>query len=356
MKRDLFSFRAAVVFSLVITILMHLFIALVILFGRNVLLADGAGEMHRDHSPEMEMWQMLLSLLSVFLFCLIIFIINFKILKAELKRYRLFTIITASVVATVVLTCLLVNAQLFLSGADLGEYYARTLLGNMIKDFMLTLVIVFTSQILYLTQKKQQIAFENEQLLAENIKSRYEKLKSQVDPHFLFNTLNTLNTMIKVDPDRAQEYVQKMSSVFRYTLQNKEELKLEDELKFTRDYCLLMQIRYGDSLVFRFDTDKKYDCWHIIPLSIQTLVENAIKHNIITKRQPLTVTVATHDNDTLTVSNPLQVKKESEPGAGIGLANLTERYRLRFGREVEVSCCHDVFRVTLPLIERKTNL
>jgi len=352
MKKDLFSYRAAACLSLVITVLMHSFFGLVFLFGRNAMMSEGAPEeLSHQHGPEMGWEWMTISLVSVFIFSFLMFLINFWVLKAELKHHRLLAILTASIVGTIMITYSLLHIQIYLLNIDFGDSYNRMVLGNMMKDFLLTIIIIFTSQILYLSHKKQQMALENERLMAENAKSRYEALKNQVDPHFLFNTLNTLNTMIKVDPDKAQEYVQKMSSVFRYTLQHREKITLEEELQFTRDYCLLMQIRYGDSLIFQFDVAREYYPYHIIPLSVQTLVENAIKHNVISKRQPLTVTISTGEDDTLCVSNLLQVKKEAEPGEGIGLANLTERYRLRFGREVEVMCNDAAFQVTIPLIK-----
>lgn len=307
----------------------------------------------QDHrqGPELGWEWFFLNMLSVFVFTFLMFQLNFRILKADLKKHRILVIVILSVVSSFILSALLVHIGIWFFGLKLGEHYWQNLFGNQVKDLFLTLVVIFISQILYLSYKKQQIALENEKLMAENMKSRYETLKNQVDPHFLFNTLNTLNTMIKIDADRAQEYIQKMSSVFRYTLQNKEETLLEDELKFTLDYCLLMQIRYGDSLVFDIRTDKKYNNYLMVPLSIQTLVENAIKHNVITNRQPLTISIYTDDNQRLTVVNPIQVKKEAEQGEGIGLANLTERYRLHFQQEPEVSCIDNTFKVSLPLIK-----
>jgi len=329
---------------------MHIFFLIIYFFGRNAVVPEDRPAMH-DMRP-LDLMQVLASSVTVFIFVFLIYVLNFKILDSEIKKHKTGIQILASIIGTVILTYFIVHVQIFLFEIDYGEHYHKYLAGNMVRDFFLTLIIVFSSQILYLSYKKQQIAIENEALIAENMKSRYETLKSQVDPHFLFNTLNTLNSMIKVDPDKAQEYVQKMSSVFRYTLQNKEETTLEEELKFTSDYCTLMQIRYGESLSFEFDIDKEYLKYYIIPLSIQLLVENAIKHNVITRRQPLEVKVQTGENGSLVVTNPLQLKKEPEQGEGIGLANLTERYRLRFNREVEVVCTDNIFRVTLPLINK----
>lgn len=351
MKRDILTYRTAATLSLIIALLMHTFFLIFIVFGRSLFLSESMHIPPDKPVPAFDPLRMSISFVSVFIFCFLLYVLNFKILQAEIRKYRIAIIVLASVVATVIISIVMTNVHMSIFDAERPPHYLKIIMGGMMRDLFLALVIVFTSQILYLSYKKQQIALENERLLAENIQSRYETLKNQVDPHFLFNTLNTLNSMIKLDTDKAQEYVQKMSSVFRYTLQNRQEISLEEEIKFTRDYCLLMQIRYGDSLVFNFDIDPKYNSYHIVPLSIQTLVENAIKHNVITKRQPLVVTIATTENEMVQVSNHLQEKKESERGEGIGLANLTERYRLRFQRDIEVTRSDKVFQVAIPLIK-----
>ena len=157
--------------------------------------------------------------------------------------------------------------------------------------------------------------------------------------------------MISIDPPKAEEYTQQLSEVLRYTLQNRDVTQVGNELEFTQSYCNLMQIRYGDCLRFEFEIDPNYSSYHIIPLSVQTLVENAIKHNVISNRSPLTVRIFTSDNDTLTVENKIQPKKEQATGEKIGLTNLAERYRLMWRREIEVESDGECFRVTVPLIK-----
>ena len=167
----------------------------------------------------------------------------------------------------------------------------------------------------------------------------------------MFNSLNTLQLLIETDENEASDYVRKLSSVLRYTLQSKEVVTLADELDALKAYCSMMQIRFGDNLVFDFQIDPKYLGYKVLPLSIQGLVENAIKHNVISKKQPLKIQLATEENDVLRISNPIQPKLKTESGSGIGLANLSERYRLQWNKNVEI--CNDgkSFVVILPLIE-----
>jgi LytS/YehU family sensor histidine kinase len=264
-------------------------------------------------------------------------------------KIRILLLVIITIAVTFLMSYLFSNVQLHFR--DFGPYYKPFIRGNIVRDLIIAFFILLTSQLMYLSQKQQQTALENKTLMAENMRTRYEALKNQVDPHFLFNSLNTLNALIKIDADKAQQYVQQLSYVFRYTLQNKEIISLEEELKFTQAYCHLMQIRYGDCLRFEYQIDSRFNNYTIIPLSLQTLVENAIKHNVVSAKQPLTISFVTTGKGTVSVSNPIQLKKESESGEGIGLANLSERYRLMWQQEVIVTQNDGIFRVEVTLNE-----
>jgi len=198
--------------------------------------------------------------------------------------------------------------------------------------------------------RNQQVLVENQRLVAENIRNRYEALKHQLDPHFLFNSLNTLDGLIGFDDGKARQYLQNLSSTFRYTIQNKEITTLKDELNFVECYAYLMKIRYGDNLNIQYAVDEKYNHYFIMPVSLQMLIENAIKHNIINDKHPLTIHVETTENDGIKIVNAIQPKINTVAGEGIGLANLVERYQLLFGMDVVITKT-DVFTVEIPLIK-----
>ena len=212
-------------------------------------------------------------------------------------------------------------------------------------------VIVFLSTLaISIFTGIQQTRVENQRLAAENIRNRYEALKHQLDPHFLFNSLNTLDGLIGFDDDKARQYLQNLSSTFRYTIQNKEITTLKDELNFVASYAYLMNIRYGDNLNIQYAVNEKYNTYYIMPVSLQMLLENAIKHNVINDKRPLTIHIETTENDTIKVCNTIQPKINIEAGEGIGLANLVERYHLLFGMDVVITKT-DVFAVEIPLIK-----
>ena len=216
--------------------------------------------------------------------------------------------------------------------------------------FRASFVVFLSTLFISYFVRSQQARVENQRLLAENIRNRYETLKNQLDPHFLFNSLNTLDGLIGVDDEKARQYLQNLSSTFRYAIQNKDITTLKDELIFAEGYAYLMKIRYGDNLIIRYDVDEKYHHYHIMPISLQLLIENAVKHNVINDRYPLAIDIETTDRNTIRVSNEIQPKLNAEKGEGIGLANLVERYQLLFGMDVVITQ-NIGFAVEIPLIK-----
>jgi sensor histidine kinase YesM len=231
------------------------------------------------------------------------------------------------------------------------DFYNRYIVFNLIRDLITAFIAYLVTQFLSAFIYSREVLLENQQLAAENIKNRYEALKNQLNPHFLFNTLNTLDGLIGFDDEKAHNYLQNLSSSFRYTIQNKEITTLQEELNFVEAFTYLMNIRYGDNLSIQYAVDEKYNNFHIMPISLQLLIENAIKHNVINDKHPLTILVETTENGTVKVSNTIQPKINAEAGEGVGLANLIERYNLLFGKEVLITQ-NGVFGVEIPLIEK----
>lgn len=347
MQKSTLSYRTAFLLALGISLLLNLLFLIMFFYGRDAVMPDDGG-----HPPRMElkMSNMFFNIIFNFIIAFSLYLINFRLLrKNNFPRPQWVYIMLITIVATAVLSYFNSIVQMQLIDDFPHRNPQKFVRGGLFRDYFISVIVMLSSQLIYLSKKQQQMALENETLLAENMKTRFMALKNQMDPHFLFNSLNTLNSLIKIDTDKAQEYVQQLSYVFRYTLQNKDLITLEEELKFTRAYCTLMQIRYGESLQFVERIDEKYNTYFIIPLSLQTLVENAIKHNVVSKKQPLVITIATTEDITISVSNPVQPKKEAEGGEGIGLANLSERYRLAWGKEITVNQKNDIFEVIIPL-------
>lgn len=171
----------------------------------------------------------------------------------------------------------------------------------------------------------------------------------------LFNSLNTLRSLIREEPFKAQNYTQELSNVLRYMLQVNDSQKssLAEEMEFIEGYIFLLVMRYEENLLFEIETDKKFNDYLLPPMSLQILVENAVKHNEISSRNPLKVSIRTTEDAMLHVCNQIQPKLTKSNGTGIGLNNLMKRYYLLFDKEVTIESKENKFCVSIPLINPK---
>lgn len=197
----------------------------------------------------------------------------------------------------------------------------------------------------------QRAIAEKTELERQNVESQLEGLRNQVNPHFLFNSLNTLTYLIPEDPNRAVRFVQQLSKVYRYVLESRDArlIPLHDELDFLNSYIFLLRERFGNNLVIELKDLESQASMAIVPLTLQMLFENAIKHNIISTEKPLKIEVFS-ENDRLIVRNNLQRKNQVMYSTGVGLDNIRTRYKLLTGNEVDVIVSHHFYTVVLPLV------
>ena len=188
-----------------------------------------------------------------------------------------------------------------------------------LRDFLITCIVTGSCYFFHQNRKSRKMLLENQQLRMENVINQYEALKSQLNPHMLFNSLNTLYLLIRESPDKARHYLEELSRVMRYTLQDNEShsVTLREEMEFVQSYMYLLQVRYEDNLQFDIRIHPELMSRKLPPMALQLLVENAVKHNEISNRRPLTVSVIA-EGDTVEVSNPLQPKRGGSAGMGIG--------------------------------------
>lgn len=350
MQKNYMTVRSAAILSLGINLIFILPFFMIFLFGNFIIFGSGSLILEINEQNYMMIF---FSFFFNCVFVFLLFMLNFNVLNRnnKVKKKTVILIIT-NISGTIILTIFL-SIFRFILFRFLGYLvpFQMDILEAFFCNFCFSVVVIFISQIIYLSQKQQQIAIQYEALATENIRIKYEALKSQIDPHFLFNTLSILDSLVAIDQRKAQEYIQKFSSTYRYMLQNKDVVVLDDELEFTYNYCDLMSIRYGESLAVNFKIDDKYKKYFIASLGLQTLVENAIKHNIISKQKQLVIDIETTGEGLLTVSNNYQPKDVPSAGAGIGLANLSERYLLKWQEKIQIEKTDTLFRVSLPLIK-----
>ena len=217
--------------------------------------------------------------------------------------------------------------------------------------FMLVVVLLY-SQIYVQISQRQQIVLENEQLKNENLTTRYNMLVSQINPHFFFNSLNSLSMLVREkDESKALEYIDQLSYTFRYITQNGNNntlVTVRDELEFARAYCYLFKIRYADKIFFDIEVGEEAMTWRLPALSLQPLIGNAVKHNAITSKNPFRVKIYA-EGESLVVENERRPMLEPQIGTGTGLKNLSSRYKLIVGRDIEITDDGKRFAVRLPL-------
>jgi len=192
----------------------------------------------------------------------------------------------------------------------------------------------------------------SEALAKENIRSQFEALKSQLDPHFLFNSLNTLAALIDPKNEDAQTYLEQLSDVYRYVLlsKQKETVSLQEELEFVYAYIYLNKTRFRENLKVQHDIPEEVMEQRVAPLSLQILVENALKHNVISRDKPLNLKISVDRFGYIVVENNVQKKNILEKSTKTGLENIINRYALLSTKEVEIISTAELFSVRLPLI------
>lgn len=199
-------------------------------------------------------------------------------------------------------------------------------------------------------KKSHQEKLEAEQRLSQIKEAQFESLKSQLDPHFLFNSLNVLSALIEENPKKAQIFTDELSKIYRYVLEHKDKplVTLTEELSFAKVYTHLLSTRFDKSVQFHFEIEPS-DREFIVPLSLQLLLENIIKHNTVTEQSPLKIRLY-KENNNLVVENNLQKRTLSQHRKGIGLQNIKQRYALQTSNPVAIEESVSHFKVSLPIL------
>lgn len=254
------------------------------------------------------------------------------------------------------LSCLAAAAIVYGVGTWLYEYplaqLEMPLKLNLIYAGLISLLFHLLNAILYFFHEYRTKATEAESLKRISAQAELQAIKSQVNPHFLFNNLNVLSGMVIKDNPRANRFIEAFSKVYRYILysQDKELVELEKELAFIQPYVYLLQQRYPDGLKVDIGISEQYYNSYIIPVALQMLIENAIKHNVISRNSPLHIEVVADAAGTLTVRNNRQPRESVEQSNKIGLNNIARRYEMVCGRQIAIHQSAELFEVQLPLL------
>lgn len=285
-------------------------------------------------------------------------VLNYNLDKsaAQLKR-QLLPSYFFIVFITVFTTLLIYSVASYLSSLTYGWDTAYFLEHLVRYELPMAILCVFVGVFLetiafFLTVWRQAIERE-QQSQEETLKYKYRNLKAQVNPHFLFNSLNTLSEIVYVDAKKADSYIRKLAGIYRYILDHEDadQVALNEELEYVSNYFGLQKERDGNRiwLDLSVDNTSKY---RIIPVSLQILVENALKHNSASEENPLHISIYKEENEYIVVSNPIRKRTTMTSSHGTGLANLKERVKQITGKEMIVLTDNNQFTVKLPIIKQ----
>lgn len=243
-----------------------------------------------------------------------------------------------------------------------GEGLRDPVMGPIIFVFSINTLSLVAIELILARYAQNEIRMENANMKAENtelrmksLEAQHEKLKNQLHPHFLFNSLTALKSLIRKDPGLAEDYLVKLSGFLRFSVSHNEQnvVLLQEELKFSLYYLEMQKIRFRNALVFTVDIPDHQLINASLPVfSLQLTLENAIKHNKLTQDQPLSITMRYVEPDWLLVENTIQEKLNTDPASGIGLKNLSDRYKLLVHDDIRIDNTRDLFRVYLKIIRQ----
>lgn len=217
--------------------------------------------------------------------------------------------------------------------------------------FRVNLFLNCINAIVFFMNRLKKTQLEAELLKKQTIEAQFEALRNQINPHFLFNCFNVLTTLVHKDPEASSKFIAQLSNVYRYLLYNQEKkiVPLKEELAFLDSYAYLLRTRFNENLLIENKISDRSEIVMVTPAALQMLIENAIKHNVASKKSPLTITIDKKD-DYIIVSNTLQKKEIEEESTKIGLNNIINRYKLLSKQPVIVNRTEDQFVVKLPVL------
>jgi two-component system LytT family sensor kinase len=263
-----------------------------------------------------------------------------------------------SILITIVgLFIIRMTISVFYEGNSFLQYWQEERIENFYFGIWASLTVVITVHVIYFYNKYQKTKVKESQIVAKNESAKFESLKNQLDPHFLFNSLNVLTSLIGENPGQAEKFTTKLSKVYRYVLEQKDKdlISLDEELKFAKSYMQLLQMRFEEAIEYSIPEEVSNPELKIVPLSLQLLLENAVKHNVITSSSPLQIRIYESEGY-LCVENTVNPKASLEKSTKVGLKNITQRYELVSSNKVVIENDNKIFKVKLPLLTQKIQI
>ncbi|RAR70105.1 2TM domain-containing protein [Flavobacterium aciduliphilum] len=247
--------------------------------------------------------------------------------------------------------------EVLVNGATLQEFLKSERPNYYVISILITFFVTLFFYAFHFYKAYQENKVKEQKIIAGTANAKFESLKNQIDPHFLFNSLNVLNALIEENPENAQRFTTSLSKIYRYVLEQKDKelVSVAEELAFAKTYMILLAMRFENSITFELPDSYTNPEAMVVPLSLQLLLENCIKHNIVSQQKPLHIRIFIKD-DALVVQNDLQKKEGIQDRKGVGLQNIVDRYALLTNRNVYVDDTAQTFSVFLPILTKQISV
>mgnify|MGYP003609358015 CR=1 FL=1 len=282
---------------------------------------------------------------------------NHEIAWNKYKKFRIIIGVLGSVFLTIIgVFFLRFFIKVFLEGISLADFLKDENPRNYVISTLITMVVSLFYHTLYFYKKSQENKVKEQKIIAGTASAKFESLKNQIDPHFLFNSLNVLSSLIEENPDNAQRFTASLSKVYRYVLEQKDKelVSVEEELSFAKTYMNLLKMRFENSVFYEVAETTNLEA-KVVPLSLQLLLENTVKHNIASENKPLHIRIY-EKGDYLVIENDYQKKEVLQDRKGVGLQNIVDRYSIITNRKVRIEQTEEHFRVAIPMLTKQISI
>lgn len=261
------------------------------------------------------------------------------------------------IVSLCIVFLLRIFEDVIVEGLTITEFFAAETIENYYMAMGITLGVNILVHGFYFYRRYQEKRVKQEKIIAGTASAKFETLKNQIDPHFLFNSLNVLSSLIEENPDTAQRFTTSLSKIYRYVLEQKDKelVSVEEELSFAKTYMNLLKMRFENSVFYEIPETISNPEAKVVPLSLQLLLENTIKHNVVSQQRPLRIRIF-EENGYLVVQNDYQKKEVLQDRKGVGLANIVNRYAIITSRRVQVEQTEKHFTVKLPMLTKQIEI
>ena len=273
------------------------------------------------------------------------------------KRRIIIGFLGSFLISVVVIFLLRIIEDVIIEGESFDAFLQNETLANYLVTITLTFFVTLAFHAFYFYKAYQENKVKEQKIIAGTASAQFESLKNQIDPHFLFNSLNVLSSLIEENPESAQKFTTSLSKVYRYVLEQKDKelVSVAEELKFAKTYMNLLKMRFENSITFEIPEGFDNEEAKVVPLSLQLLLENCIKHNIVSEAKPLHVKISIENNQ-LVVTNNLQKKEVLSDRKGVGLQNIVNRYAILTKRTVLVEENEQEFKIFLPVLTKQVTI